>query len=173
MSRSFSPRSSVLHLKWTHAVAVVNELITPEPRAKSLGIILDTHLPFNDHMTHVCKNSHFHLRNISKIRKFLTKESTEILIHYFASSKLDSAVIRFCMDCLPISWISYSWYKILLLASFLSPENRELLRKHDVDGGENVIWKCNFAFLNHFSIIQSHYSCKMCMLLLWNQPSDR
>lgn len=71
------------------SVAVVNELITPEPRARNLGIILDTHLSFNYHMAHACKTSHFHLRNISKIRKFLTKESTEILIHSFASSKLD------------------------------------------------------------------------------------
>ena len=37
----------------------------------------------------MCKASHFHLRNISKIRKFLSKESTEILIHAFVSSKLD------------------------------------------------------------------------------------
>ena len=37
----------------------------------------------------VHKVSHFHLRNISKIRKFLSKESTEILIHAFVSSKLD------------------------------------------------------------------------------------
>ena len=35
------------------------------------------------------KVSHFHLRNISKIRKFLSKESTEILIYAFVSSKLD------------------------------------------------------------------------------------
>ena len=32
------------------------------------------------------------------------------------------------------------------------------LSKHDVDESENVIWKCNFAFLNHFAIIQTHYA---------------
>lgn len=55
------------------SVAVVNELITPEPRARNLGIILDTHLSFNYHMAHVCKTSHFHLRNISKIRNSLQR----------------------------------------------------------------------------------------------------
>ena len=36
------------------------------------------------------------------------------------------------------------------------------LNKHDVDGSENVIWKCHFSrFCNHLSIIQSHYAWKM------------
>ena len=69
--------------------AAVDELITPEPSARNLGVILDTYLSLNDHIAKVCKTSHFHLRNISKIRKFLTKESTEILTYAFVSSKLD------------------------------------------------------------------------------------
>ena len=32
------------------------------------------------------------------------------------------------------------------------------LSKHDVDGSENVIWKCNFSFNNHFSIIPTCYA---------------
>ena len=71
------------------SVVVIDESITPEPHARNLGIILDTYLTFNNHIAKVCKVSHFHLRNISKIRKFLSKESTEILIHAFVSSKLD------------------------------------------------------------------------------------
>ena len=35
------------------------------------------------------KSSFFHLRNISKIRKYLTKESLKVLIHAFVTSKLD------------------------------------------------------------------------------------
>ena len=71
------------------SVVVIDESITPEPHARNLGIIPDTYLTFNNHIAKVCKVSHFHLRNISKIRKFLSKESTEILIHAFVSSKLD------------------------------------------------------------------------------------
>ena len=42
-------------------------------------------------------------------------------------------------------------------------QNLGSLRKHDVDGSENVIWKCNFSFLQSFLlIIQSHYACKLC-----------
>ena len=71
------------------SVVVIDESITPEPHTRNLGIILDTYLTFNNHIAKVCKVSHFHLRNISKIRKFPSKESTEILIHAFVSSKLD------------------------------------------------------------------------------------
>ena len=63
-------------------VAVVDKLITPEPRARSLTVILDTHLSWNDHEAKVCKTSQFYLRNISK---FLTKDSTEILTCAFVS----------------------------------------------------------------------------------------
>ena len=66
-------------------VAVVDELITREPRARSLTVIIDTHLSWNDHGAKVCKTSQFHFRIISKIRKFLTKDSTEILACAFVS----------------------------------------------------------------------------------------
>ena len=39
------------------------------------------------------------------------------------SAKNWPTVIRYCMVCLPTSWMSYSWYRILLLALFLSLEN--------------------------------------------------
>ena len=42
-----------------------------------------------EHVKTICKTSYYHLRNISKIRKYLTEETTEILVHAFVSSKLD------------------------------------------------------------------------------------
>jgi len=42
-----------------------------------------------EHVKKICKTSYYHLRNISKIRKYLTEETTEILVHAFVSSKLD------------------------------------------------------------------------------------
>ena len=42
-----------------------------------------------EHVNKICKTSYYHLRNISKIRKYLTEETTEILVHAFVSSKLD------------------------------------------------------------------------------------
>ena len=41
------------------------------------------------HVTAVCKSAFFHLRNISKIRKFLNTETTKSLVHAFITSKVD------------------------------------------------------------------------------------
>jgi len=37
----------------------------------------------------ICSEANYHLRNISKIRKYLTQDSAEILVHAFIGSKLD------------------------------------------------------------------------------------
>ena len=41
------------------------------------------------HVNNVCKSAFYHLRTISHIRKYLSTQSTEILIRAFVTSKLD------------------------------------------------------------------------------------
>ena len=41
------------------------------------------------HVNAVCKSAYFHLHKISKIRKFLTPETTKTIIHAFVTSKID------------------------------------------------------------------------------------
>ena len=41
------------------------------------------------HVNAVCKSVYFHLHKISKIRKFLTPETTKTIIHAFVTSKID------------------------------------------------------------------------------------
>ena len=41
------------------------------------------------HVNNVFKSAFYHLRTISRIRKFLSTQTTEILIHAFVTSKLD------------------------------------------------------------------------------------
>ena len=43
-----------------------------------------------EHVTTICKTCFLHLRNIAKIRDSLSQKDTEILLHAFISSKLDS-----------------------------------------------------------------------------------
>ena len=38
----------------------------------------------------ICKSAFFHIRNISRIRKFLSAESTRMLVHTFVTCKLDN-----------------------------------------------------------------------------------
>ena len=53
-----------------------------------VGVILDETLSFEERIKHVYRSFFFHLRNISKICKYLTKIS-KVLIYAFVTSKQD------------------------------------------------------------------------------------
>ena len=56
---------------------------------RSLGVVLDDNMLFDAHVSDICRSSFNQLRNLSKIRKYLTRESSEIAVHAFITSKLD------------------------------------------------------------------------------------
>ncbi len=56
---------------------------------KNLGVILDSNLSFENHISHVTKTAFFHLRNIAKLRNMLSVSDTEKLVHAFMTSRLD------------------------------------------------------------------------------------
>jgi hypothetical protein len=63
--------------------------ILPSKTAKTLGVVLDDSLKLDSHISSVAKNCHFHLRNIGKIRKYLSPDSTSKVVHALISSRLD------------------------------------------------------------------------------------
>ena len=65
------------------------ETINHQSTVQNLGAIFDQTMSLNDQISKICKSSHYHLRNIGKIRKYLDESSTETLIHAFVTSKLD------------------------------------------------------------------------------------
>ena len=56
---------------------------------KHLGVILDKELNLETHTNQLVSSCYYSLRNISQIRKYLSIEQAEQLIHAFISSKLD------------------------------------------------------------------------------------
>ncbi len=56
---------------------------------KNLGVILDSNLSFQNHMSHVTKTAFFLLRNIAKLRNMLPASDAEKLVHAFMTSRLD------------------------------------------------------------------------------------
>uniref|UniRef100_A0A803JI83 Reverse transcriptase domain-containing protein n=1 Tax=Xenopus tropicalis TaxID=8364 RepID=A0A803JI83_XENTR len=71
------------------SITVNNSTITPSSQARCLGVILDSALSFTPHIQSLIKSCHFHLRNISKIRSFITQDAAKILIHSLIISRLD------------------------------------------------------------------------------------
>ena len=55
----------------------------------SLGVVLDDNMLFDVHISDICRSSFNQLRNLSKIRKCLTSQSSEIAVHVSITSKLD------------------------------------------------------------------------------------
>ena len=57
--------------------------------ARNLGTCFDTHLDMGTHITKTCSSAFYYLYNIRRIRKYLSRESTEKLVHAFISSRFD------------------------------------------------------------------------------------
>ena len=55
-----------------------------------IGVVFDREMTLVEHVTTICKICFLQLRNIAKIRDSLSQKDTEILVHEFISSKLDS-----------------------------------------------------------------------------------
>ena len=64
-------------------------IINPSPHARNIGATFDTTKSMLPHVNNAWKSAFYHLRTISHIRKYLSTQTTEILIHAFVTSKLD------------------------------------------------------------------------------------
>ena len=56
---------------------------------KLLGVHLDTHLSFDCHINQLVSECYYHLKNVGKIRRYLSIPDAEKLIHALISSKFD------------------------------------------------------------------------------------
>ena len=71
------------------SILIGADIIEASKSAKNIGVWLDSVLSMDVQINNICKTAFFHLRNIAKIRKFLSYRQCEVLIHAFISSKLD------------------------------------------------------------------------------------
>ena len=71
------------------SLCVGDESVAASQSARSLGVIFDEHMSFHAHVSSIRRSSFYHLRNLSRIRKYFTKESAEVAFHAFVTSKLE------------------------------------------------------------------------------------
>ncbi len=55
---------------------------------RNLGVLFDSNLSFDSHVSSIYKTAFFHLKNISKLRSMLSMSNAEMLIHEFMTSRL-------------------------------------------------------------------------------------
>ena len=65
--------------------------IAPSPSVRNLGVIFDQTLTLEKHVNNICRTCYMHLRNISKVRKYLSQDATKSLVHALVMSRLDYA----------------------------------------------------------------------------------
>lgn len=81
--------SSYCPLPALNNLVIASETVDCSTTARNIGVIFNNSLSMLPHVTAVCKSSFFHLRNIFKIRKFLSYDTCKILIHALITSRID------------------------------------------------------------------------------------
>ena len=66
-----------------------DERISISDKVRSLGVIFDKRMTFDDQIDHVCKSSINHLRNLFRIRTYLDVNAASTVIHTFITTRLD------------------------------------------------------------------------------------
>ncbi len=127
---------------------------TTKNQVKNLGVILETDLSFSSHVKAVTKLLYYQLKNIARIRSFVSSQDLEKLVHAFITSRVD-----YCnglLTGLPKKTIidSCSSSRTLLPGYWLEPENLSI--SHQSSGPYTgfqlhlgLILKYFYSFINH------------------------
>ena len=71
------------------SIEVGNQKIGRSSSVRNLGVMLDESLRMNSHINQICKASLYHIHNIRRISKYLSKECRQSLVHAYVTSRLD------------------------------------------------------------------------------------
>ena len=71
----------------SESLRIGDTAVSPARKARNIGVIFDETMSMKDHISSICKTSHFHLRNIGAIRKYLTQDACATLVHSLVSPK--------------------------------------------------------------------------------------
>ena len=69
--------------------SVDDTIVIPASSVRNIGVMFDNTMSMKNQVTSLCKAAHFHLWNIGRIRKPITYEACEKLIHALITSRLD------------------------------------------------------------------------------------
>ena len=70
-------------------LVVGDATISPVTAVKNLGSWFDENMNMGCHIKKMCKTLSFHLYNTRRIRKYLSKDSTQTLVHAFITARID------------------------------------------------------------------------------------
>ena len=96
----------------THKVRHFNlimddSVLFPSSYARNLGVIFDAHLTLDSHIKSITKSAFHHLRNIARIRPYLTLPDAERLIHALVTFRIDYCNALFGLPAKSIKRLQY------------------------------------------------------------------
>ena len=71
------------------AISVGDLQVFPSSKVRHLGVVFDQYLTFHDHISGICRSTHFHLLSIGRIGNLLTFDATAQLIHALITTRLN------------------------------------------------------------------------------------
>lgn len=63
--------------------------VTPAAQVKNLGVMFDQTMSMENHVNTISRTCHYHLRNISRIRRFLSDDACKTVVQALVTSRLD------------------------------------------------------------------------------------
>ncbi len=70
-------------------VNLLDKETTPTPSARNLGVIFDSDFNFKKHISQTCRSCFYHIKDLRRIRRYLTKSIATTIAIALVSSKLD------------------------------------------------------------------------------------
>ncbi|XP_071807967.1 uncharacterized protein [Asterias amurensis] len=77
------------HLLPAVTLRIGTKIIQPSESVRNLGIVFDTSLSMNAQVTSLCKGLNYQMRNISRIRRFLDKDTCHLVVRALILTRLD------------------------------------------------------------------------------------
>lgn len=77
------------HLLPAVTLRIGTKIIQPAESVRNLGIVFDTSLSMNAQVTSLCKGLNYQMRNISRIRRFLDKDTCHLVVRALILTRLD------------------------------------------------------------------------------------
>ena len=71
------------------AVDIGGHEISPVSVVRNLGVMIDSNALMDKQINNICKGSFYMIRNISRIRRFLSSDAAKSLLHCLVTTKLD------------------------------------------------------------------------------------
>ena len=71
------------------SITIGDTVVDCSSQVKDLGVIFDRVLSLRQHVSYTSKTCRFHLRNISRIRKYIPQDTSVILVKSLVMSRLD------------------------------------------------------------------------------------